>query len=49
MDSSRSLGRRLVDDAALAQHQHPVGEAEHLGHLAGDEQDADAASRRAGG
>ena len=34
-------GGCLVDDRALAHDQHPVGQAEHLRHLAGDEQDAD--------
>ncbi len=36
--SSSSRARRLVHDPALADHQHPVGEPEHLGHLAGHQQ-----------
>ena len=38
-------GGRLADDPALAHDQHPVGQAEHLGHLAGDQQHPDAAAR----
>ena len=36
--SSSSRASRRVHDAALAEHQHPVGEAQHFGHFAGDEQ-----------
>ena len=32
----------LVDDVALAQHQHAVAEAEQLGKLAGNHHDPDA-------
>ena len=41
--SSSLVGGGLVDQAALAHDQHPVGQAEHLGDLAGDQQHADAA------
>src|SRR4030095_13911274 len=37
------LGGRLLDQPALAHDQHPVGQAQHLGHLAGHQQHADAA------
>ncbi|GAA3156199.1 hypothetical protein GCM10017687_87730 [Streptomyces echinatus] len=30
-----------MDDPALAEHQHAVGEAQHLGYLAGDQQDGE--------
>jgi hypothetical protein len=33
-------GRCFVDDGPLAHPQDPVGESEHFGDLAGDEQDA---------
>ena len=46
-DSSSSSAGASCMTRPSAQHEHPVGEAEHLGHLAGDEQDTDAASRRA--
>ena len=39
-----SSSRRLVgDDAALLQHDHPVGQALHLGHVVGGEHDGGAA------
>ena len=41
--SSSSARGRLAHDPALAHDQHPVGQAEHLGHLAGHQQHADAA------
>ena len=41
--------RRGVHHPALAHHQHPVGQAEHLGHLAGHQDHRHARSRPAAG
>ena len=41
--SSSSVGGGLVDHPALADDEDPVGEAEHLLDLAGDDHDGDAA------
>ena len=35
-------GPRLMDDPAVAEHEHPVSQTKHLRHLAGDQQDANA-------
>ena len=37
------VGRRLGDDDAVGDHQHAVGQAQHLGDLAGDHHDRDPA------
>ena len=47
--SSSSPAGAFVDDRALAHDEHPVGEPEHLGHLAGDEQRRPPPRRPAGG
>ena len=38
----------LADDSEVVQHENPIGEGDHLGHIGGDQQHRDAVARDAG-
>jgi hypothetical protein len=42
------IARDLADDSEVVQHENPISEGDHLGHIGRDQQHRDAVARDAG-